>query len=219
MYINYLKYDIKIVKINSVDNPDVRVDENDVVVLEKKIKKEGKTETVKINPVSEKPLYIVDGMPVNNIDQINPNDIESISVLKDKSATALYGEKGKNGVILITLKKPVKLNVTKDPVNTGVSNNQTEAKDTFSIRRKTITNRKGEKQEVYIAKQNDFLQNPPLFLLDDKEITEKQMKNIATDDIESISVLKDKSATDIYGDKGKNGVVIIHLKENVKTLK
>ena len=211
--------DIKIVKINSVDNPDVRVDENDVVVLEKKIKKEGKTETVKINPVSEKPLYIVDGMPVNSIDQINPNDIESISVLKDKSATALYGEKGKNGVILITLKKPVKLNVTKDPVNTGVSNNQTEAKDTFSIRRKTITNRKGEKQEVYIAKQNDFLQNPPLFLLDDKEITEKQMKNIATDDIESISVLKDKSATELYGEKGKNGVVIIHLKENVKTLK
>ena len=211
--------DIKIVKINSVDNPDVRVDENDVVVLEKKIKKEGKTETVKINPVSEKPLYIVDGMPVNNIDQINPNDIESISVLKDKSATALYGEKGKNGVILITLKKPVKLNVTKDPVNTGVSNNQTEAKDTFSIRRKTITNSKGEKQEVYIAKQNDFLQNPPLFLLDDKEITEKQMKNIATDDIESISVLKDKSATELYGEKGKNGVVIIHLKENVKTLK
>jgi len=158
-------------------------------------------------------------MPVNNIDQINPNDIESISVLKDKSATALYGEKGKNGVILITLKKQVKLNVTKDPVNTGVSNNQTEVKDTVNIRRKTITNRKGEKQEVYIAKQNDFLQNPPLFLLDDKEITEKQMKNIATDDIESISVLKDKSATELYGEKGKNGVVIIHLKENVKTLK
>ena len=53
----------------------------------------------------------------------------------------------------------------------------------------------------------------------DKEITEKQMKNIATDDIESISVLKDKSATELYGEKGKNGVVIIHLKENVKTLK
>ena len=109
--------------------------------------------------------------------------------------------------------------MTKDPVYTGVSNNQTEAKDTFSIRRKTITNSKGEKQEVYIAKQNDFLQNPPLFLLDDKEITKEQMKNIATDDIQNITVLKDKSATDIYGDKGKNGVVIIHLKENVKNLK
>ena len=108
--------EIKIVGINAEDNPDVRVDGKNVVVPEKKIKKDGKTETVKINTALEKALYIVDGMPVNSIEQINPNDIESISVLKDKSATALYGEKGKNGVILITLKKPVKLNVTKDPV-------------------------------------------------------------------------------------------------------
>ena len=107
----------------------------------------------------------------------------------------------------------------KEPVNSKVSENQTETKDTFIIRRKIITNSKGEKKEAYIAKQNDFLQNPPLFLLDDKEITEKQMKNIATDDIESINVLKDKSATELYGEKGKNGVVIIHLKENVKNLK
>ena len=210
--------EIKIVGINAGVNPDVRVDGKNVVVPEKKIKKDGKTETVKINTALEKALYIVDGMPVNSIEQINPNDIESISVLKNKSATELYGEKGKNGVVLITMKKSVKLNEIKDPANSNVSENQTEAKDTVSIRRKIITNSKGEKQEVYIAKQNDFLQNPPLFLLDDKEITEKQMKNIATDDIESISVLKDKSATELYGEKGKNGVVIIHLKENVKTL-
>jgi len=44
------------------------------------------------------------------------------------------------------------------------------------------------------------------------------MKNIATDDIQSINVLKDKSATELYGEKGKNGVVIIRLKENVKSL-
>ena len=209
-----LKVEINEIKIvgNAEDNPDVRVDGKNVVVPEKKIKKEGKTETVKINPVSEKPLYIVDGMPVNSIDQINPNDIESISVLKDKSATALYGEKGKNGVILITLKKQVKLNVTKDPVNTGVSNNQTEVKDTVNIRRKTITNRKGEKQEVYIAKQNDFLQNPPLFILDENEITKEQMENIAPNDIDNVTVLKDKAATSLYGEKGKNGVVLIKTK-------
>ena len=194
--------EIKIVGINAEDNPDVRVEGKNVVVPEKKIIKDGKTETVKINTALEKALYIVDGMPVNSIEQINPNDIESISVLKNKSATELYGEKGKNGVVLITMKKSVKLNEIKDPANSNVSENQTEAKDTVSIRRKIITNSKGEKQEVYIAKQNDFLQNPPLFLLDDKEITEKQMKNIATDDIESISVLKDKSATELYGEKG-----------------
>ena len=42
---------------------------------------------------------------------INPNDIESITVLKDKSATEVYGDKGKNGVIIITLKKGAKVKI------------------------------------------------------------------------------------------------------------
>ena len=52
------------------------------------------------------PLYVVDGMPVgNNINFLNTNDIESMEVLKDASATAIYGTRGSNGVILITTKK------------------------------------------------------------------------------------------------------------------
>lgn len=52
------------------------------------------------------PLYVVDGIPfVDAISQISPNDIESIEVLKDASATAIYGNRGANGVILITTKK------------------------------------------------------------------------------------------------------------------
>ncbi|GAA4833037.1 TonB-dependent receptor [Algivirga pacifica] len=51
------------------------------------------------------PLYVVDGFIVNgSIDHINPNDIKSISVLKDASATAIYGARGANGVILVTTK-------------------------------------------------------------------------------------------------------------------
>lgn len=63
------------------------------------------------------PLYVVDGIPVisgdigvgyvgaNALGDINPNDIESISVLKDGAATAIYGSRAANGVILITTKK------------------------------------------------------------------------------------------------------------------
>lgn len=50
------------------------------------------------------PIYVVDGMPVGGIDYLNPNDIESIQVLKDASATAIYGARGANGVVLITTK-------------------------------------------------------------------------------------------------------------------
>jgi serine protease Do len=60
------------------------------------------------------PLYIVDGKELKNINQISPNDIEKIDVLKGKSATALYGKKGANGVIVITTKKKNKEAASKD---------------------------------------------------------------------------------------------------------
>lgn len=52
---------------------------------------------------STDPLFVVDGQPVTSISHINPNDVKSISVLKD-SAAAIYGNRGANGVIVITLK-------------------------------------------------------------------------------------------------------------------
>ncbi|HEX6926486.1 MAG TPA: TonB-dependent receptor [Longimicrobiaceae bacterium] len=72
---------------------------------------------------SNEPLYVIDGVPINNtevepgslgqnnslprnpLSMLNPNDIESITVLKDASATAIYGSRGANGVILITTKR------------------------------------------------------------------------------------------------------------------
>lgn len=69
--------------------------------------------TNSINGTSE-PLYVIDGIQVSNgggindvspLSTINPNDIESIEVLKDASATAIYGARGSNGVVLITTKR------------------------------------------------------------------------------------------------------------------
>ena len=57
------------------------------------------------------PLFVIDGFPVsgagvgNPLNTINPNDIESIDVLKDASATAIYGSRGSNGVIIVTTKR------------------------------------------------------------------------------------------------------------------
>lgn len=56
---------------------------------------------------SNDPLYVVDGFPVNNINDIPASEIETIDVLKDASSTAIYGARGANGVILITTKKGV----------------------------------------------------------------------------------------------------------------
>jgi TonB-linked SusC/RagA family outer membrane protein len=56
---------------------------------------------------SNSPLFVVDGIPLmtGGIDNINPNDIESIDVLKDASATAIYGSRGANGVVIVTTKQ------------------------------------------------------------------------------------------------------------------
>ncbi|MBN1925005.1 MAG: SusC/RagA family TonB-linked outer membrane protein, partial [Prolixibacteraceae bacterium] len=52
------------------------------------------------------PLFVVDGFPMTGgLESINPNDIESVEILKDASATAIYGSRGANGVILVTTKK------------------------------------------------------------------------------------------------------------------
>ena len=55
---------------------------------------------------SNEPLYVIDGFPgAGDLNTINPGDIESIEILKDASATAIYGSRGANGVILITTKR------------------------------------------------------------------------------------------------------------------
>ncbi len=82
----------------------------------------GQTSTIHIRGItslnaSSDPLIVVDGVPLNNIvaggtvnvmSMINPNDVENITVLKDASATAIYGSRGSSGVILITTKRATK---------------------------------------------------------------------------------------------------------------
>jgi TonB-linked SusC/RagA family outer membrane protein len=69
----------------------------------------GSSPTVSIRgiatPNTGAPLYVVDGVLVGNLSGLNPNDIETMSVLKDASTTALYGAKAFNGVIMVTTKK------------------------------------------------------------------------------------------------------------------
>jgi len=54
---------------------------------------------------SNEPLYVIDGIPTSGMNNLNPNDIESIEVLKDASSSAIYGSRAASGVVLITTKK------------------------------------------------------------------------------------------------------------------
>jgi TonB-dependent SusC/RagA subfamily outer membrane receptor len=122
---------------------------------------------------------------------VKPEDIHSISVLKNESATSIYGEQGKNGVILITTKRHAE--------ETGEKEEYIKVKDAL-------------KQEKIISEAGKKGEKSPLLIVDGKEYDNSHLEKIKPENIESMTVLKDKSSTDIYGEKGKNGVIIITMK-------
>lgn len=81
-------------EIDSLKIKDIRTDKHQSILLNSGIKN------------GDEVLYIVDGIeyPYERLKKINPKAISSLTVLKDKKATDKYGEKGKNGVIVINLK-------------------------------------------------------------------------------------------------------------------
>jgi len=141
------------------------------------------------------PLFVVNDVMIDDnkigsifLNAIDPNDIENIKVLKDPSATALYGSKGEKGVVIITLKK------SKD----------TSKKDNLSG----------------IENSNKAF---PLIVVNDVEFSDPEvgklfMNNVSPKRVESIVVLKDKKATEKYGEKAKNGVILVTLKGNPEKL-
>ncbi|MFM9908968.1 MAG: TonB-dependent receptor plug domain-containing protein [Chitinophagaceae bacterium] len=143
-------------------------------------------------------LYVIDGIQQSKgadaIKQLDPNDIESISILKDESAIALYGVKGSKGVVLITSKKK------KGEINFE-SNSLNRDKD------KTVLN-----GNVKLSNLDNF---SGLIVVDGKEYTKKEFMELSLEsiNIESVTVLKGVSATTLYGDKGKEGVIEIKTKK------
>jgi TonB-dependent SusC/RagA subfamily outer membrane receptor len=137
------------------------------------------------NKNGTEPLYVIDGKITTGevLSKLSPNQIESVDVLKDNSATVLYGEQGKNGVVLIKTKKTTSL----------LSDNSA-----ITFKRKT-------KEE-------------PLYVVNDVITTTQAVEKIIPSEIESVDVLKDNTATELYGDKGKNGVIIIKTKNYRKEI-
>ncbi len=104
---------------------------------------------------SNSPLYIVDGVPFNgSVSAINPNDIESVNILKDAASTSLYGSSAANGIVMITTKKGAK---GRDVVNFSTSTG-------FSSRQIPEYNRVGADQYYVLewqALRNGYLTSNP----------------------------------------------------------
>ncbi len=144
---------------------------------------------------SGEPLYVVDGIETTStaLNKLSPDSIESISVLKDQSATILYSDKGKNGVVIITTKKYGQNNKSGEAVVTGYGYNSALLGNPAPFGSATGKT------------------NQPLIIVNGKE-SGQTLNNIDPATIESVYVLKDETATKKYGGKGKNGVIEITLK-------
>jgi len=158
------------------------------------------------HPVKGKPLMLLDGKVVVDMAKINPNEIESITVLKDKAATSIYGEKAEDGVVLITSKNR-NTNVTDKLVGEVVVTGYraSSKSDPIKINRRII----------YPDAYSKFLEDMPsvsVYYLNGKAVKASKISGLRPDKIKEIAHFPDDSATKMFGDDAKLGAISVLLK-------
>jgi TonB-dependent SusC/RagA subfamily outer membrane receptor len=194
----------------------------------------------------QKPLFILDGEVISEsvMKVIDPNKIESINILKDASAVAVFGEKGKGGVVQITTKKGGGYEVVKGrPLDNSrvLEERVLIISDTVQLNGKTVllksnnlkdvrfmenslkdirfversTVEADKKSGVTFSVGSDFKESPSLIFVDGEKKTKKEMDALSPDQIKSVEILKGESAIKEYGAEAKDGVIKITTKKKV----
>ncbi|MFD2914900.1 M56 family metallopeptidase [Psychroserpens luteus] len=158
---------------------------------------------------SEDPLIIIDGKIAkkSTLKNLDTNNIKSMNVLKDKSAIEAYGDKGKNGVIVLKTKSKNPWAISGDVQVQTFEIDETTDSTTYKI---FSVDKNDKKTYEFVSKKSS--EEKPLYILDDKIISQKEFQLIDANNIKSMNVIKDENAIKIYGEKGKNGVIIIKSK-------
>ncbi|WP_290541042.1 M56 family metallopeptidase [Alistipes sp.] len=147
--------------------------------------------------LKERVLILVDGREVMTLDSLDASDIKSITVLKDSTAVAAYGDKGKDGVILVTLKK------TGEP---------DEVVPVADLKGKAVKiTRAGLESGSWgqVAQKGGF-SDGVLLCIDGREASKEEVESLPAERIRQMEVYKGEEAVKRYGEKGRNGVVEIH---------
>ena len=137
-----------------------------------------------------KPLILVNGKNVDYeiFKALNSKRVKDLRTITDKKDLVKYGKKAENGVVEVTLYTDQELlNTSGKIMSVHVDNGLNFGKKEFNL----------------------STSNPPLVIVDGKEMSLSELK---PESIESFTILKDNAAVSIYGEKGKNGVVLVTLK-------
>jgi len=164
-------------------------------------------------PPLTNPSYYLDGVKINEkeMNDISINGIASINVLKGEQAIKKYREDGKNGVVEIILKdKQRKEEAPNKELNNIIFQDKTGL-DLTEVRSLVLAN--GVKVDLKGVDGKNEITNTPLYVLNGVPI--KSVNDISPKDIETINVLKSPSSISLYGDAGKNGVILITTKKGL----
>ncbi|WP_296315488.1 M56 family metallopeptidase [Winogradskyella sp. UBA3174] len=163
------------------------------------------------NYKNPKPLIVLNGKIISNynLSTIDPKGIKSISILKKENAMELYGKKGENGAVIITMKNNATISGTK-----AIFFDEGEI-PTKIINQEITTEEAGITKQT-LSKLNKKL-NKPMYIIEGKVLNYNEFNMINPNDIKGISILKGESATSIYGEKGKDGVIVMVLKDGKKS--
>ena len=165
-------------------------------------------DTIVIKDDIKQALIIMDGKTVSweQMKDLKPNDINAINIIKGEKATE-YGMSGKNGVILIQTKfiAPQQSAMINPPPPTNNVPSSAPAEVVSVVGKGAIINNRG-KTPLYVINGLPVQKN-----------SNNPLQNINPNDIESISILKDKSAVSLYGKEGEDGVVLITTKSGISS--
>lgn len=189
---------------------------------------ENGTNTIKADSVyfirstnDKEPIYIVNGKRIKKEDfkGLDPNKIDKINVLKDKSAVTIYGNDGKNGVVEI---------ITKDGKGKNTWTYKT-ADSTVIVAKKgdnkwqvsKIEGKAYKLPESTEAEVNTLISSgkEPLIIVNNDILGKVDIKGLDNSIIESMSVVKGDNAIKLYGEKAKDGAIIIITKDMKGQLK
>ena len=165
-----------------------------------------KSEDGDIVPGKKEPLIIINGKEsdIRVLNALDPACIEDISVLESADELKIYGEKGKNGVMLVRL-------LPKNKTIQGGAPNLTE---NVKARISPLLGKKNLK-DLGVDVKDSYeltLESQPLVFIDGKQASgDEPLSLLSPEHIKSISVMKDKAALEVYGEKGKNGVILVRL--------
>lgn len=158
------------------------------------------------------PLVIVDGERKAlgfELSELNSDNIKEISIVRksEPHRIDLYGAEAKDGVIEITTKK--------SGHTIGASRlSVTDTTVARSVKTVVVRGRKSQVSDIngLTTKGLGIAENTPLFVIDGVVKDDQNLDDLNPDDIESINILKDASATTLYGQKGANGVILVTTK-------